>query len=132
MARAKRKNFTHPPSPKEIVFHYIKSPQFRTVHADGVHGGITPQGRIQMSVFSERFPIPVQTVQKIMDNQPGEEVVGQRVAKEGVVREVEVNLVMDVRQAASLVKWLEQKISTFNELAKATSPKTQRRRSKGS
>ena len=94
-----------------VRLNYIKCNSFRTVHVDGAFGGTTPQGNIQMSVFSERFPIPRESAQYInLDGTLGEELKEQRVSKSGVIREVEVNLVMDVNRARSIVTWLQAKI----------------------
>src|SRR3989442_6878794 len=49
---------TEATKPQDVTFHYIKSSQFRVVHADGIIGGVTPRGLIHIAVFSERPAIP--------------------------------------------------------------------------
>lgn len=106
----------------KIRFHYIKSPQFRTVHVDGVHGGLTPQGKVQMALYSERLPIPRETVQYLKeDGSLGDEILEERVARVGVVREIESNLVMDIEQARSVARWLMEKVEQFEKMTQASS-----------
>ncbi len=41
-----------------IEFHYRKSNYFRVIKVNGAWGGLTPQADVQMSIFSERLPLP--------------------------------------------------------------------------
>lgn len=103
---------------RTIRFHYIKAAQFRDIHIDGVHGGPTPKGLIQMSVFCERFPIPRETVHGLgPDGTLGPERRDERVAKEGIVRSVEASLIMDLSVAQSLHKWLGNHIEALQQAA---------------
>ena len=113
----KTKAKAQPLPPQRLRFHYIKSPQFRTVHVDGVHGGISAQGHhVQFAVFNERVPIPKETVHPIVGMALGDEVKEERVALDGVVRELEVNLIMDLQQARSLADWLKKKADELEDL----------------
>ena len=97
-----------------VDIHYLKANDFRVVHADGVWGGVAPRGYITMSVFSERSPIPRKMVFDVTpDGQLGPET--SRDSKEGIVREVEVEVVMDVPLAKSLIEWLKDKIEFFEK-----------------
>ena len=107
-------------NPQEIVFHYIKSNHFRVVHADGVWGGVTPRGLVQINFYSERQPIPKQTVHGINEDQTlGDEIQDQRVTREGVVREIEFGAVMDLRAAKSLRDWLDKKLQVVEDLLRS-------------
>ncbi len=102
--------------PDQVRFHYLKSDFFRVLHVDGVHGGISPRGQIQMAVFNERLPIPQQSVYKLVDGGLGEEISDERIQKEGIIREVEAELLMSVDTARSLVAWLKEKIELIEKL----------------
>ena len=93
-------------SDEVLNFHYIKSNFFRVIKADGVHGGVTPRGDVQLSFFNERLPIPVVESFKVTNEG---KIFGlkERRTKIGYVREVESEVVMDVQSARELVKWLE-------------------------
>ena len=112
---------------KQIRFHYIKSNSYRVVHVDGAHGGVTPQGAIFASVYSERLPIPESIVHRITDDgRLGDEITSERRTKDGVVREVEVGLEMNLQTAERLHEWLAKRIETLKELEKdAGAPKKQ-------
>ncbi len=94
---------------KTINFDYIKSNQFRVIHADGVHGGLHPKGKaIQMAFFSERQPIP----RRETYNFDGEKLTGIKKTdkRDAIVREVEVEVLLDLDMAISLHKWISEKI----------------------
>src|SRR5260370_759176 len=82
-----------------LAQHYVKSNFFRVVHADGVFGGPTFTTRtIQIGIFSERFPFPKRTSQSVKENK---EIMEERVIEEGIERELEVSLVMNLSVAKS-------------------------------
>ena len=103
--------------PEKVKFHFIKSNHFRVVHVDGAHGGITPDCHIFAAVFNTRAPIPQIAVQRITDNTLGDEIREERVGKDGLVREVEVGLMMNLNTAEGIHRWLGEKIASLKEAA---------------
>jgi hypothetical protein len=106
---------------KRIRIHYIKSSSFRVVHADGVVGGPTPAGLLQISFFSERAPIPTMVEHAVSDLGGGVMKLGAEVgreSKQGVVREVEVSTVMTGEMAKKLYAWLGQHIGRLDAASK--------------
>jgi hypothetical protein len=102
------------PAIKDIDFHYIKTPCYRTYHVDGIFGGLTPRGNLYVELFVERKPTPNMVKHAVKDSgEVGEELF--REGKSGFVREIECGLSMDIQTAKSLQKWLESKISEFEE-----------------
>jgi hypothetical protein len=101
----------------KISFDYIKSSQFRVIRVDGAHGGITPKGHvIQMAFFSERQPIPKRETYKLEKGR-----LSKLIAKEernAIIREVEVEALIDIETAKTIVKWLEDKIQQAENLRK--------------
>ncbi len=108
---------------KRIKFDYIKSQFFRGVHVDGVFGGITPSGKsIRMSVWNERWPIPKQTVHETDDKgKLIKEIISERISRDAIVREVEMDLVMDLDCAKQMRDWLSRKIEEYDEVLKLQS-----------
>lgn len=100
-----------------IRFDYIKGNYFRVIHVDGVYGGNSPRGgHIQMAVWNERWPIPKQTVHQFEQGKPlGKEILDERVARDAIVREVEVQLMMDIAMAKRMRDWLDDKIQHVEE-----------------
>ena len=102
--------------PSEVTFHYVKSNYFRVIHADGAMGGFTPRGEVFFSIYSERAPLPDVTVQAIENGQLGKEIIEQRKVSEGIVRELEIGVVMDLTVAQSLVTWLNERIKVAEQM----------------
>lgn len=91
----------------QIQFHMLKSSGHRVVYVDGVFGGVSPRGVIHMALFSERFPIPQTIVHEVVGGKLGTEV--ERRGREGVVRDVEVSVIMRPDTAVAVARWLLEK-----------------------
>lgn len=101
----------------KVKFHYIKGNFFRVIHMDGVFGGLSPTGDIFASIFSQRPPIPTLTVQPVKENgELGDELMEERAVKEGIVREMELGIVMRPEVAESLIKWLQAKVEQYKAI----------------
>lgn len=97
----------------------INSPSYRTIHCDGAHGGITPRGQIQFTLFNERNTIPKITSRTV------EEVVGANAytlgaekieeTLSGVIRQLEVTVFMDMNGSREFFSWLGKKIWLLEE-----------------
>lgn len=100
-----------------VTIHYIKASQFRAVHVDGVYGGVTPTGKIHMAAYSQRMAIPQQVVQYISpDGRLESEIPEKTVTRGGIVRDLEVDLVVDKDVAASMIEWLKDKIDSLEKI----------------
>ena len=105
---------------KRIRFDYIKGNHFRVIHVDGAHGGLNPEpGYIGMSLFSERWPIPRQVTYVLKDNGSlGDELLNERVTRDAIVREVEAEIMMNIKTAKKIHTWLGDKIKTADQFIK--------------
>jgi hypothetical protein len=101
--------------PKELRFFYIKSPSFHGVHADGAFGGLTPHGDVHLAFFAERIPIPQEVVHTL---DAAGEVSGEkeRIGKEGVVRELQVDVTMKLDTAEALVKLILAQVDAMKKI----------------
>ncbi len=104
---------------KAIRFHMIKSGAFRVIHADGAFGGPTPRGNLMFTLYSERVPFPQRISHELTSTPEGElrlgdEIVADRISKDGVVRELECGVVMDIAGVRSLHAWLGAKIKEMD------------------
>ena len=98
-----------------VAFDYIKSPDFRTVWADGAIGGVTPAGLIHFAVYSERPAIPRRQVFAVLDDEAagqrlGSEIIEKRISRDAIVREMPVDIVVSANVAESLAQWLVQQV----------------------
>lgn len=102
------------PETNKIEVHYIKSSDFRTIFGNGVFGGITPLGQLNINFFSERAAIPKRVVYAAgkLEN-PLELTEIEREGKDGIVREVQFGILMDMNMAISFRNWLDSKIEEY-------------------
>ena len=100
----------------KIRFFYIKSNFFRVIQVTGAHGGISPRGGIFAALFNERAPIPQVTTHNLSGELVGEEITEERQEKQGIVREVEVGITMDLQTAETFHKWLGGHIAKLKEI----------------
>jgi hypothetical protein len=100
---------------EKISFDYLKSQFFRVIHADGAIGGLTPAGGIHVSIYSERPAIPQrQTFVLGKDGSLGQSAQ-ETIVRPGIVRELDVDVVMSIDVARSLASWLDQQIKSYEE-----------------
>jgi len=99
-----------------VEFHYLKGPDFRAIHVDGAIGGITTKGFLHVALFTERAPIPQSTTFVVApDGLLGEEITEHRKTKEGVIRQMEIDLILNEDTANDLRNWLDQRLSEFQD-----------------
>ena len=99
-----------------IEFHYIKNSDFKTVLADGTITSLTPAGYINMNFYLERFPIPDTISREVKDGIVGAEI--NRISnRKGIIREVNVGVVLDITTAKGFVESLNDLIKKFDELS---------------
>jgi len=114
-------------SQKKIKFHYLKSNLFRVIHVDGALGGLTPTLDLFFTLYSQRAPIPNLTVQPVLQNgQLGEEIVSERVTKDGIIREPEVGVMMSLSTARAFHKWLTDKLELADKAIKQQQVQTKK------
>ena len=96
-----------------IDIHYQKTPDFREVACDGALGGPTPQGKVWLAFYSERFPLPRIVRQDLVVNEGAEAFTLDKnkpativETKRGIIRSVEFGVYMSVDTAADLYDWL--------------------------
>jgi hypothetical protein len=113
---------------KKIKFHFIKGPNYAEFPVDGGFGGITPSGRrASLAVYTERQPIPQETVHELQDTgELGPEDKSQRVEKGDIVRIVQAVLHMDLNTARAIQTWLTDKIAQLEAAETALSLKKER------
>lgn len=105
------------PLPTTVSFDYIKTAQFRVLHADGAFLSLTFQGGVVLSFFSERQPIPRRIVHQVKsDGTLGDEIVEQRVVRDAVIRDTEVAVAMTFDTAKRIQAALADLIAKMESL----------------
>jgi hypothetical protein len=98
---------------EDIVFSYLKSNYFRVIHADGAWGGLSPRGDIHIAFYNERAAIP--DVSKLAVSEGKVIAPEEFAASSQLVREVEVDVVVDLVTAKGLQAWLTDKIRALED-----------------
>ncbi len=98
----------------EVTLQYTKSVLCRVIHVDGAWGGITPQGAIQMDLYSQKHEVPASTTYDVLEEGPSSQrsnLKEKRTVNRGFVREVEVEVIMSPEVARTLKTWLEERLA---------------------
>jgi hypothetical protein len=107
-------------TPSKLKYNYIKSNFFRVIYAEGAFGGINTKGHINFSFFNERNALPQMSELDIETDDNGTvKILGPEKttqSKEGIVRELEVDVNMSLEAAVSFHEWLGARINQLKEL----------------
>jgi len=101
----------------EIEFHNKINSNYREIHVDGAHGGITSRNFINLSFYSERFPIPKSSKYEVnQDRTIGNLMANSEDSKNGIIREYEIGVYMDIRTASEIAYFLLDRVKELNKL----------------
>lgn len=101
----------------QLPIHFIKSSHFRVIHASGVWYGGDAQQNLHLTFFNERNPIPKLLVVDL--NKEGEilgEDLSKRESKQGIIREMEVDVILSLPAALELHKTLGENLKAIQEV----------------
>jgi hypothetical protein len=111
--------------PVRLQFHYIKGPSYHEVACHGAIGGPTPQNKIWMALFSERYPLPRVVEFQVASPAEGSSTTvsfDERSAmpthietRSGIIRHVEFSTYFDLETAERLRDWLNTQIAQLSE-----------------
>ncbi len=102
---------------QNVIFDYIKSTSFRSLRADGAVGGVTPNGHVHISLYSERGAIPKREIHEVSDDGRLSDLV-QVTSRHSIVREMEADIFLRLDIAKSIHKWLGKVIEDAEQLEK--------------
>ncbi len=114
MSAARKSTPSAAPPGHQVKSEFIKANYFRVIHADGAWGGLTPSLHIQMALYSERTAIPHHMTQEVGDE--SKLITVKTEAKDEIIREVEVDVIMTVPVARALRDWLDEKIGQAEKI----------------
>ena len=101
--------------PTRLEAHFVKSNSYRVVHADGVWGGLTPQGQIRMAIFSEAYQLPQTVTYDIGSGSMQEAGRIPPLASTALERELQVDVVLGLSVAQAVHSWLGDKIRQLEQ-----------------
>ena len=105
--------------PKELKFKYRFPEDYKPVYTNGVWGGITPRGEIEIHFLYDRRPLPLHSTHEVskdrgLSGTPKEIEIG-----DSILRFVQAGVVMDLAAAKSLYEWLGGKLEDLEGAAHA-------------
>jgi hypothetical protein len=104
-----------------IKFDYIKGNFFRAARADGAWAGTNGYSDVVLSFFSERTPIPTQTVHALTEAHTlGDELISERKGRNAIIREVEICLSMSLDTAKSIAALIVKHVEAIESGKAAT------------
>lgn len=92
-----------------LTFHMQKGNLFRVVYCDGVWVSSSTTGGVEFLFYTERPPIPQQVTYSISGGGLGEEIKQKRVIKDGMVREIEVGVILPELVLETMYYWLKDR-----------------------
>lgn len=99
-----------------VELRYTRALDFRTVHADGVYGGITPARQIRMEFFVALPKSQDSEVFEVKDDRLGERLSMEGIEPSVILREKQVSVVMSFDAAKALLSWLKDKVEQIGKL----------------
>lgn len=106
--------------PEEIEFFFEFDPTYRIVAANGVWGGITPRGDIQLDFFVERQGVP-EIIKHEFTEQGTLGNITDRKPEPRFIRRLQVGILLSPDKADSIANFIKEKVAEFNEKAAAIS-----------
>lgn len=96
--------------PRTIEARFRRTALTRVAKVDGAWGGLTPAGEILMALYSERLSLPESISYRVVEP---DQIVQQSgdVQAPAIVRDVEIEAIMSISVAESLLSWLTEKIA---------------------
>lgn len=88
---------------------YVKAPEYISIYACGCHGGITPNGDLQMNFYEDRIQIPEAANIEIKNGKASEPTVRQAEFD----RTVKCSVTYKGDNIPALIKWLETRYVEF-------------------
>lgn len=97
-----------PENPNHIDIYYEKNPTYKTMYVDGLIGGKTPTGSINMNFYSTRNFIPKSVRHEVDGGLLRAEGVNSKDSKFGIIREIEAGIYMDEKTATDIYEFLKR------------------------
>jgi hypothetical protein len=103
--------------PREITYEYRYAIDYRPEIINGIWGGLSPRGLIEMNFFTEHRDLPTKTTHLINE---GGKLEGATVRREPesniMIRVFKQGVMVDLPTAESIYNWLGEKIEQLKKL----------------
>lgn len=109
-------------APTEIQSKYIKSGVSPALHADGIFGGVTPNGQLYIAFFSEHVRIPDAAILRRDPQGENYRPVEPPAKSPDLVRDVGVEVIMTLQVARAFRAWLDTRLKMVEDLGLEEAP----------
>ncbi len=101
-------------SERTMQIHFVKSPDFRAVYAEGAWGGLTPTLFVRMSFYTHYREIPEAIHYRVESE--NRLVETGRTGSQRMIREVQADVTMPLEAARSLRDWLSTRLDEADSM----------------
>jgi hypothetical protein len=95
---------------REIRFKFVYPDDYNPVFANGVWGGVTPKGELNMNFFLERHPVPKSVYHGLNEDGTMGQETRRDPEKRMYIRYLVAGVVMNYGEAKSFHAWLTSKL----------------------
>jgi hypothetical protein len=103
--------------PKKITYEYRHANDYRPEVVNGIWGGLSPRGLIEMNFFTEHKDLPIRTTHSLSEDGKLEGTAETRDPSVDVlIRVFKQGIVVDLSTAESIYNWLGEKIKVLKKV----------------
>jgi hypothetical protein len=100
-----------------VDFHFEFDKDYRIIAVNGIWGGATPRGQVQLDFFVERQGIPEVITNRLMeDGGIGPEVPGTRKPPTRLVRTMQVGILLTIEEAENVANFIRDRVAEIRKL----------------
>lgn len=99
------------PDKMTVKANYVKAPEYIATYACGCHGGISPNGDLQMNFYEDRIQIPKEANIEVKNGKASEAAVRQVEFD----RTVKCSVTYKGDNIPALINWLETRYKEFTD-----------------
>ncbi len=101
---------------RQLVVHYIKNSDHRVISVSGMMVQLTPTGKMSLTPYSERCPIP-QIVPLIIDgNNRATDDMDNATTKQGIVRQIDITMLIDMETVENIIDTVGKFLENFKRI----------------
>lgn len=99
----------------ELEFFFEHDPNYRIIAANGIWGGLTPRGDIQLDFFVEKQNTPESIRHELKETGVLGDELG-RFPSRKIIRRLQVGILLSAEQADSVANFIKDKVKELREI----------------
>lgn len=102
-------------NPNEFQFKFVKTEDFKTTPVNGVWGGITVGGNLNMNFYIDTVEMPKQVVHSVVHGKISQHPKIPIPTSNVAIREVPFGVTLDITTARQVAEWINRHIDHFEK-----------------